>query len=761
MNDLFEPYVTNTLDIGEENFINDLKDTWSKLRSDYDSITSRYIKQLGDVKNLEDILKRTKLKVIPRNRLIELTTVYSELITYSIDAVDKADQSSYKNVRDNRFNKEVPEHVQKVLKDHNINKNSTLVEKKYITLYDAGYRSLKDIVDIINFSRKQFKEADIAISKLWSPAVGKPVTLILLLLNITFPLGIASLLFGKSASLRKILMHCKSSLKTCYHQIVFICNTLVDEKGTESLLTEITTASLENTQVQFRSDTDLGHIAQSIRDHVSFKIPSGLSEEERTAAILNEINEYLESPEGAPNLEALMSYSSQLSDTINTAFDTLKLKVSPEVDVLASRINIKADEYIQKATAMSNINGSLTIAEPTFIYIDFASLDMNQISQYAQDLLNKFAVDTSIKELNMITLRYMLNKIVPVKNIPLSPGVLEEYANKIYDALYKKENELSTDRDLTVLENIKTSILPVFEAADFNKLKFQIFNQKLLTGKANEDSLLNAIAFTKFYKHYEVLDSIVDISDETVLHQFKSNIEAITNLYKLAYTSIALSGEQFKNTVVIGNRSLNQTKFAEFQAQGGTINDVFNYIRLYCNHNKEDILYPFVGHADISNVGVTGQSILEVINTTNTNLETLQSQITSQLKSIVSNSTKRAFEDTMKEYLRDIEANNSEFIDGDPHVFCDRAHKLIPVVATDLVRYEYTNIYDAVYSFYLKVWYPHSLVSNVYHKLGAGLINELSKSDTVDVNTINYAHFSVMTDILTEYITKTMVVPLT
>ena len=172
------------------------------------------------------------------------------------------------------------------------------------------------------------------------------------------------------------------------------------------------------------------------------------------------------------------------------------------------------------------------------------------------------------------------------------------------------------------------------------------------------------------------------------------------------------------------------------------------------------MLYSQVMHSDIPVTGITVDAIMSVVDTTREQLNKLNHTNSTQLQSIANNATKMAFEGVLRDYISDIENNHPEMIsDITPHQFGINNRKLIPTITYNLVRFEKDNIVDALYEFYLKVWYKDSLVSNIYYRLGAAIVDNINSNDSIDNETMKQAHFTVMSDILSEYITKTMIIP--
>lgn len=528
-----------------------------------------------------------------------------------------------------------------------------------------------------------------------------------------------------------------------------------DYKGTESFLSELLTTNLENTNVRFRPDTDLGHICQDISANISLSIPSGLDEEEQTAKMIENMDNYFETPEGSKHFEAIKQYSELFSEKINDAFITLKTKVAPEVDELSKRVEQKAAEYVEKITSLNNINGSVQQAEPLFTYVDLSKYQNDTALQYGRELVQKY-MDNKVASLNVLSLRYVVDAIPKISNIEVSEDRLKSWATTIASEMTSTpEDSLDSKVILGTMEAIAT----VFEDSKFSALKDFIFNSNMRSGKFNEASIQNAMMFVKLENTFSKLDTLVDLPNEEDITKFKQNLQSIQDFYKAVVVLLSEAYERYSKSVVIGEKLINVTGFNEFQSAGGTAIDIANHIRIFHNQNKSDAVYSQVSHMDIPSSGLNTKSLIENMDYVREKINSLTNQVKAQLTSIQNTATKQAYEDVLREYVADVEFNHPEMVDGDPHQFGINCRRLIPQISHTLVRFENENITDAVYEFYLKTWYSSSLVSNIYYKLGAVLINDINQTDTLDEDTVKYAHLTVMTDILSEYITNTMIVP--
>ena len=525
------------------------------------------------------------------------------------------------------------------------------------------------------------------------------------------------------------------------------------EKGTESFLSELYSTQLENTNVQFRTDTDLGHICQAVSSAISLSTPNIAGEEELTSTLIQNIDKFLESDQGNQYLENIKEYSQLFSEKIDNAFSELKNKVAPEVNVLTDKIFKLANEYTERATSLSNMNGEITLIIPNFAYIDLNQYKTDEVIFYANELVKKY-LKGDIKSINISTLRYIADKINDVISFEVSDTDLTNWATDI--AIYLTHVETPDEK---IVSGIKNAIGLATNSYSFNDAKSAIFNKELNSGKINENILKNANGFVKLNNIFKRLDLVADIPNEENMKIFKSNIESLFDFYKLNTVLLGLASEKYEDTLIIGENTINKKKYDEFISQGGTEQDIANYIRYNHNHNKEDLLYSSVGHEDVPTTGVSIKTVLENKSFITEKINNLTAKLNLELRSITNSCIKRAYENVLREYVSDIELNHPEMV-IDPHRFGIECRKLIPHLTSNLIRFESDNITDAVYEFYLRTWYSDSLVSNIYYKLGAVLINDINNTSELSENTIEFAHFTVMSDILSEYITKTMIEPI-
>ena len=512
------------------------------------------------------------------------------------------------------------------------------------------------------------------------------------------------------------------------------------KNGSESFLTELSSTYFENTNVQFRPDTDLGHINNALVSNLSLTMPSGLDEEEQTQVMVDHIDKYLQSEEGANYFEHIQKYSEMFSEKINDAFSTLKNKVTPEVQSLTEKIEEKRNEIVNRVTHMVDIDGAFTEKEPQFTILNLEKFRTEESINNAQYLVDKYFTN-KINKVSVSTLKYIADKLNTLEDIKFSNEEMDEYTSVISETL---NNDPSSD-SAELKASIYQAILPVFNQYEFNKLKRLIINDGIKSGKLDENAISNAYAFSKLMPIFNNLDRIVDIDNEKVLNTFKNNIEVINDLYRLSTVLLVLANEKYENCTIIGRTMLNQSGVTKVESNGGTLQDIDKFIRLNYNDNKDDVIYSEVAHMEIPGTGISADTIIKNLEITRSKYSTLENKIKNQHKSIVNTASKQAYEEVLKSYISDIEINHSELISNTtPRQFTINGFKLISHLAYNLVRFDTNNLTDSVYEFYLKTWYPTSLVNNIYHKLGTELINTINDSGTIDEDTTKEVGYQVL-----------------
>ena len=532
------------------------------------------------------------------------------------------------------------------------------------------------------------------------------------------------------------------------------------EGGCESLLQELYSTSFENTNVKFRTDTDLGYICQAVGSAVSLKADSSdMDEESQMSAIVENISQYFSTNEGAMYLDHIKEYSRQLSEIVGQAFRTLKYEVTPEVDQLTKTITGVASEYVARASSYTMSGDTLEPSTPMLTFLDLTKFESADTVDCGRELVGKYLVNhQDITTLTPMMLGSLYRKMPELTQV----GVSFETADKMVNTLLEKHNLTRENSQAEYISYLGIVNSALNGTTDFNAIKGSLFDADFQTGKITEANILSALTYLDLYVKYTELDGIVDFAKEEQMAMFKKNMEILSDYQKVCKVHLALASERFRDCVAIGPTTVITEGYKEFTAQGGKDIDVVNYMRVYHNQNRDDVLYTQTGHTPVPIDGVKVKNLLEKKTYVSEFLASNLGKIKMQMKSISNDATRKAFRDTLHKAIADYSSNQyAQHEQPDMTRWRYDALKVVDEISNRLIRFEHENVEDAVYEYVLKTRYADSLVSRIWYKLGAEIMNtvNLTEDRTLDENAVNFAHFTVMSDVLSEYIAGTMVVP--
>lgn len=494
-----------------------------------------------------------------------------------------------------------------------------------------------------------------------------------------------------------------------------------------------------NLNISYRDNTDLGIIAEHILN-ATFTGSSTGTESLEDDSTLASIENYFNSVKGKEDLSFVKDLGMKLADTYQYHLGILKEEVAPEVERLTEVINNTSKQYMDEMLGFENLDKDPTPVVREFTYIDFSNLpDQLNYPEYRYQISRKYIENNKNFKIDKYNINYIFDKVAKYTDINISNDIKENALNLIRDE-YKEE--------------AKEALETIFSAKAISKIKSSLFYSGLHEKKLNGKTISNAIEFINKYPTYKELDFLVDINENNA-KAFRTNMDIIHDLYKLSCIILDLSKDQYKDSLVIDSQMLNKEVFEEFERTGGMVSDIHSYLRLHHNQNENDILYIYTVHEDVPSVGIKMNSILFNIPSDREQLLSLQEKIKNKVEEVRITSTKLAFENTLKDFIKDIEDNHSEMIiNKSPKHFHTQAMSLINTATRELTNNKYSNVYDNVYNFYLTLKYPNTLVSTIYEKMSSLLIQKNSVEENPDTNEVM---FEVMTDIVSSFIGKNMI----
>lgn len=515
------------------------------------------------------------------------------------------------------------------------------------------------------------------------------------------------------------------------------------------LIQDIATVTFENNDTRFCENTTLGTLARKIQTAIALKIPADTKQEDINTIFINNLDQYLSSDEGSSDLGYLQDFALKLCGSFNESFTTLKTRVKDEVDSLSQNIFKRADELVVSATGYHQLNGELTPEEPDFKIIKFNICD--DIDHLAVELADKYEIASN--EITPTTLKYFVNKIHAKSNANLSEDSISYIVEFVYEKWFSNSN-FDTKTRAQVNNHIRDLIYSISNPNYFERLKAELFGKNIMKGFIGYEDLENCLKFLDISSLLNDLSDAAVTLSEASITALNENLKAIDELKKCVAIVFALADEKYQGVLVIGPNLINKQELENFKELGGSLKDINNYLRLKHNSNTNDVLRPIVSSAAFPINGISTEEIFSSIGNIQSELIKAESQIKTQLSNIKYDSTKRAFTEVLSAYIQDINKDSPEMIPQGygKNDFVYRTTKMIKHHAENLIRTETSNIEDAVYSFYLKLWYENSLVSTIYYKLGAEAIAHLETDGDMNDDVASYLNVVVMSDILTAFI---------
>lgn len=509
-----------------------------------------------------------------------------------------------------------------------------------------------------------------------------------------------------------------------------------------NLIEQASAYSWVNIDLRFRQDTELGHLVKRIQERMLVDIPAGLSPEELRQLTFQTMAKYFaETPEGQADMASIQDYGLRMHQMFSEAFDLLRGRVSEEVTTLSSQIMGRSEEYMNRRLGQTGLENASNPEPTTFTTLNVGQLDV-------ADALATFMKKTNINvdAFRLSTCQFFVDKISTLRGISaeLSDGVRADF---------KKSLDL---RDSVMAEDIMKLFDALTKQNEGAHLRHFLFPAPVRVGKFGEPELRAWLGFCFCFPIFKkAVESFNFDLDEEVKKELDDNLETMDDMHTLAASYLELARQKYTGRLVIGPTLLNKEEFEKFKEAGGTQDDIRNHLRLHYNQNREDVLFHYTDHSAIPASGIDIKEVLVCKVDDAKKMADLQNEIKVQLLSVKQACTKDAFVDVLKQYVGDVK-NSPELLPEktDADIFVRRAVEHITHAGGNLIRSQQANVEDAVYDFYMKTWMSGTLVSTIYYQMGAEVISQLNDSTTMDADMMNRVHASVMSDILSSYLSK-------
>lgn len=501
---------------------------------------------------------------------------------------------------------------------------------------------------------------------------------------------------------------------------------------------------------QIRQDTDLGHMVRRVEENIALDIPSGLSDNELTALVVDKLDKFLtETESGQRELVHMQDYGLTVATSFQNAFETLKGQVADEIHHLSEKVFSYADNLVSKRLGFTQLDGELMPTHGTYVLFKCDEL-ASEIEHELKAFTDKY--ELRLDRINIMNIKFMIDKMVVTE----FPTLSEESVKRITNSFMEKLPQNTIQEHLDIYKRMISGLM---SESVFSELKRSLFSRGIYSGQLNEESILSALGFVKmfptFFKiaksmNFEVLDE-AQVQMEYILNKMQ-------DMFLICVCVLELTRNKYQDKLIIGKNLLNAEELEKFQQNGGTLEDITTHIRLHYNSNEKDILYDKTAHGAILSGGISTKDLLIALPEDRQKLDKYKNEVKLKLMVVKQTCTHEALSVTLKDYIRDKMTSVGELPDNcDAKKFEAIAMANAKAACTSLIGNSQSNVEDALYVFYLNTWFKESLVSTIYYKMGAEVVATLTANETTTDDIMSQIQATVMADIIGSYIAKVFV----
>jgi len=499
------------------------------------------------------------------------------------------------------------------------------------------------------------------------------------------------------------------------------------------------------TLVTLSQNNDLGQLSTRIAQSISANISGDLTDAEIHASIVNALYQYFEDTTpgnpGPADYDYLKNIGMKLADTYKTSVGILKGSVTKEVKSLSEEIFSLAAHNAQERLQVCKIDGNLKQAAKVYTTLEVDPSIAEMITPALKTILQQAGI-TTVDKVGRTNFRYLLKETIETSEEFVSPESAERISEQLFEMI-KTESNNPFERDI--------AHAMVNESAYYSLIA-KVFHGGNLTNGISSAAIKNALSYLKAYA--SIGDKLkfrdLDILDRDIqLLEHRKN--RIGQIQVFAATMLLLAQSYYADALVISHDILNKHKVEEFYKMGGTLEDITGYLRLNHNQDKDDALYSECHHYNIPPAGISFEQFVRELPETKMTLGKKIEGMMASMESIRHTAMCDTFRNTMLKYVRTAAETNNIPSGMTDKQFIERSIYKINKAQQLLSTSPDNNMEDVLHNFILDTWYSNTLVSTIYHRLGARVVRELTRNDSLDDIAINKLHLAVQADIVADY----------
>jgi len=483
--------------------------------------------------------------------------------------------------------------------------------------------------------------------------------------------------------------------------------------------------------VQFKHGSDMDALISNLTELVIANYSTDtadketVTKEEFIQVVADRLNMLREDEVYGPMFSAVDTVANQLYIQTNKVFSKLKNEIAPAVEMLATDILAYRDKVLMDMGAevlVDKVNGP----KADYVVMDWKAIDTlggkDLIMTHVRDI-TKMSIPEPTKAVD----GYILSKMDKVNHlIRMESSDYQEMLD-----LVCKHTKLDSEKGAKYVSL-------VFDPASYRDTTMVLINNWQHARPATM-----CLQFTEFiHTMYPVLNVIkkmgLPLSNE-VKDMLNANIEAIKQLcMAMGYYLIYNREMNFKDALILDDKSVNGDTYDAFTASGGEVKDIAYHLR--ANYElKGNITLPFSG--------VKMDAVLADRNNVNKAMEQYNTEIMGKVTFIKHDATTKAFKYVAHNYAKSNMAAKSADISEAGYLH--QAHVAMEASANELNGSDH-SIEDALYGFLIKLYHKDNLLGYTCDLYKKEAVAAMEAHNELSAKVGNWIEYKVASKVMTK-----------
>lgn len=484
--------------------------------------------------------------------------------------------------------------------------------------------------------------------------------------------------------------------------------------------------------------TDFDRAVNTIGDLIELKLPADMDTGETTSTAIMQVLEQYDRLKTCPQYGGLFTVlnrvASELGEHIVSVFQLLQTSVYPEVESLREKITATTEELSrQEGTNIALLHDPMVDKE--FDTLSFVSVldNLGGVEEITRGYKDLTGYEPTA---NIADIAIALN----VLRLHIQPLSLHEEAKA--DMLQRVKSRIEGVTDDALLEKILAILTTPYD--------FQSFIAEHLTALTSGNDL------SAMLKHniscLSTVSSLIALFRSTpfnlpdeILDALSNNIQQMEKALNLVAYSIFVVSQMFQSVLIIDEQTLNKEVLDMFYEQGGTKQDIVQFLFVY--YLSKNIPVPNAG-ITMEDVQVSKEQVAKEFAAMNTSY-----QMDARL--LLRNTMAKAMRAVLMDYLKDVEP--SRLPEGmSAEMFAKQNEYLVNRCINMLDTQDEGHLENCLFTFIIDLWYDNTIVGTAHKLFGTETLKQLQIHTDLSEEQLKMIDARVAASLAANFLTTTL-----